>query len=275
MRIDSFTWSRKPVNQDGMATGERIFAVCDGVTPLASDAAGPSAVADYAHTLADALTSCPVGSITMQGMRGHLQQALDRASAATGGSGAQSTMALVTWDDSKLGVAVCGDSPVVIDRAGQITVLSDPLFSTGFWDLPAADRRRICAGCGDITDLYTRLHEDSVSERATRNRPGGRWIAASGVDSRAVAAVARVVVVPLAGIDRVAAMSDGMQVPVEHLCLAGYGDILFACGHGSLGRLHQRADSLELADPHRRTHPRPSHRDDATIIMASMGPPAH
>jgi hypothetical protein len=99
---------------------------------------------------------------------------------------------------------------------------------------------------------------------ATRNQPGGYWLAAA---DPAAAAHALTGTEPLAGLSAVALLSDGASRLADRFHLATWaevGDILAADGPGGLIR---RVRAAESADPEGKRWPRGKIHDDATAVF--------
>lgn len=118
----------------------------------------------------------------------------------------------------------------------------------------------------DTPEHKAALNQLVARQTATRNRPGGWWVAAADPHAACHAATATVDRVQ---VRRAAAFTDGATRPVDQMRLydwPAYLDMLDKLGPAALIG-HLRA--VETSDPHGQRHPRTKRHDDATIAAFS------
>lgn len=165
-----------------------------------------------------------------------------------------STVIMARIQGDALEYLVLGDSTLVLDVNGEILPVTDRRI-----DEVAVDERHLMEALptGEADHQAARLRF-VAHQRRMRNRPDGYWIASNDPEAAARAVVGRV---PVADVDRVAVVSDGVARFVE-FGLGTWADLLDTLGTTGPQQLFARIRQAEADDPAGERWPRAKRRDD-------------
>ncbi|KQV15503.1 MULTISPECIES: hypothetical protein [unclassified Kitasatospora] len=165
---------------------------------------------------------------------------------------------------SSLEYLVLGDSMLVLQlKDGPLRVIGDNQ------RFPAGEllRRQIWStvpGSAERRDLHMRY---ALAVRAARNSGNGPWIAAA---SPRAAAHAETGFVRLAGLQAVAALSDGAARYTERFGLGSWSDALHLLAERGPAELIAQVRTTERTDTHCERWPRGKAHDDASALYARI-----
>ncbi|MDF1602715.1 protein phosphatase 2C domain-containing protein [Nocardioides sp. YIM 152315] len=243
-------------NEDFVGAVPASVVLLDGAGIPGAEQLCRHGVAWYAHSLGAAV----LGRLSRGpgvDLVGALAESIDEVTGRHRGtcdvadpSSPQATVAMVRVTDGRLDHLVLGDSYVVLAGVRPV-VLADP--------------REL-----DVRAAVIAEHDDLAARidafRARRNRPGGYWIAK---DDPAAAAEAVTGSVPLASLDDVAVLSNGVRRLVDPYGVLGWAGLMERLRAGGPDDVLSR---LRAVEPHPDGAP-----DDATVAycaLRSATPPA-
>ncbi len=266
------------VNEDHVVAAPDFVCVLDGVTTPEGLDHGcvhgtPWLVQRLAAQLVDAHTRR--GGTALPEL---LAEAIEAVRGEHGGScdlehpgSPATTVCILRAAEDRADYLVLGDSPLVLERDGQVEVITDLRIQRS-----NADRRaEVLSGAAAVgTPTHAAaVRRLSESQRSYRNRTGGYWVAAG---DPAAAHQALTGAVPLSGpgrLQRAALLTDGASRAVDTFSLMdwpGLLDVLTDRGPGELIRLVRAA---ELADEGGAVRPRYKKHDDATAVLCTFPTP--
>ncbi|WP_433329467.1 protein phosphatase 2C domain-containing protein [Spirillospora sp. CA-294931] len=149
------------------------------------------------------------------------------------------TAAMVRWDGRAVEWLVLADSPVILDVDGELKVITD-------------DRL-------DHLPSYT-----LEGVRASRNSPGGFWVASTRPEAAYEAVTGEL---PRESVRRVAVLSDGASRLVEKFAMLGWNDLLDLLDQAGPEELIRRTREAEKTAPATR---RGKRYDDATALIVRL-----
>ncbi|MFI7212967.1 hypothetical protein ACIBP4_00195 [Micromonospora maritima] len=120
-----------------------------------------------------------------------------------------------------------------------------------------------------IPEHANALAELVARQTATRNRPGGWWVAAADPNAAQYAQVASY---PIDAMRRAAVLSDGATRPVDQMEIYGWPEYLDLMDKVGPAGLIANVRSVESNDPQGDRYPRTKRHDDASL--AQFMPPA-
>jgi hypothetical protein len=266
-------------NEDHAVSHDRFAAVLDGVSsPAGMDTGCVHNPAWYVRKLGARLVEThqhnPDGDLrevvaeAIEAVRGDHGDGCDLAHPGS----PQATLAVLRRSTDHGDVLVLGDCTVVLDRAGDITTVTDERMLAVAGELrQAAFASTVAIGSSDQADRVQAL---VLGKRDYHNRPGGYWTAATNPLAAYEAITGRM---PLAGptaLTRAALLTDGASCLVDRYRLydwAGMLDLL-----GDLGPEHviDVIRAAEDSDPEAQRWTRLKRHDDATIAYISVSPEA-
>lgn len=175
---------------------------------------------------------------------------------------------VVRVGEGRLRYLVLGDVSIVLGGDGGEQVVCDRRVEA------AARAQRAAAGRlpPGSPERAAALREMKRAEIALRNRPGGYWVA--GADP-AVAEHALVGEVPLAGLTRVALLTDGAARAVDPFGLTDWRGLLDVLAGPGPEELIARVRAAEQADAGATRWPRTKVSDDATAVLCDDLPGDH
>ena len=245
--------------QDRWAVTPHGLIVLDGATAIAP---GVPAAEQYVDALLDALRD---GLNSPDDLRAVIAEAITVVADKldlTPGDGPSSTIALLRWADSRVDVAVLGDSTIVLGtRDGDQIRLCDDRLGTIAAASRQAYRQRLQQGSG-YDDAHRKLLVDIQSEeRRARNTDHGYWIAEATSDAGHHAIVRNFTADEL----RWAVLAtDGAQRGIDHLHMP-WQDIAARRNDELLALLQDLQRWEARQDPDGRVLPRAKRHDDKTI----------
>jgi hypothetical protein len=177
------------------------------------------------------------------------------------GEGPSTTVALVRWTGDVLDVLVLGDSPVIVYlRDGTVGEVRDPRLAA----VTSDDRR---ARPGFATERLDAWRVGHVEQLRLRNRPGGYWIAEADPDAAHHAVRARW---PLAEVDAVLALTDGVSEGVDHYGVPPDWAHALTLARIDPARLVEAVHAAEEGDPDGVRWPRGKRHDDKAVALVDF-----
>jgi hypothetical protein len=221
-------------------------------------------LAEHLARLHSELPALPLTSMLADAIRGVCHDHNDQCDLSHPGTPA-STVCLVRDAGDHAAYLVLCDSPLVLDRGGEVQVVTDGRFDNAVRHL----RRDALNGESalDSAEHLAWVQWASTQRQQLTNQPGGYWIAAA---EPAAAYEAITGEVPLAGPDRLrraALLTDGASAAVDRYGLLDWSsllDVLTDHGPAELIRLVRVAEN---ADHDGRAQPRYKRYDDATAAL--------
>lgn len=252
-------------SEDRAMVAPNFIVVIDGATAR-TDTGCIHGVAWYADHLASALVehrdAQPAGALAAA-----IRQTanLHRDTCDLEHPGAPSAaVGVLQVDGDLLRYLVLGDVTVAIDMGRpDITVISDDRVS----QTAKAEREAADALPADSPAKAEALLRMKRAELASRNRPGGYWIAASDPEAVKHALVGTV---PLPAVRRVAMLTDGAARAVEPFGLHTWRTLLDSIATNGPGALVAQVRRAEASDPRGVHWPRNKLSDDATIAYCGF-----
>lgn len=189
------------------------------------------------------------------------------------GHGPLAAAVIVRRRHGALEYLILGDSALLVQSGdGQVNHHSDKRLSTVAADLRGAIQQGLQGGRGyddAVHDARTRALR--TTERATRNRDGGYWIAGDDPGAALHSLTGRYSLSDTAaGVSRFALISDGLERAVTHLnCYAGWSELIENLFDPGILATITRIRGAELADPDGLRHPRSKPSDDAAAITCA------
>ncbi len=178
-------------------------------------------------------------------------------------SSPSATVVAVRCDGDRLDHLVLADSLLVLDRVGDVPLV-------------VADEREVRVGrplraavyaAPPGTDEYDRvLQAARTTLRASRNQPGGFWVAKDDPRAAEEAVTGSVPVRDLAG---AALLSNGVTCLVDRYGLADWPEVLELCGTMGPAEVIRRVREAEAGDPDLVRWPRSAIHDDATVAYCT------
>lgn len=175
---------------------------------------------------------------------------------------------IVDGPDRRLEYLVLGDSTLVVDVGGEITVVSDRRID----DVAAAEYKRMAALPTGTPEHQAARLEFVTLQRLARNREPGYWIASTSPAAPYKAVSGSVLLDGQTA--RVALLSDGATRYVE-FGLGGWTDLLDILDSENPGRLFDQVRVAETRDPHGERWPRAKRRDDVAAVYLPIGADGH
>lgn len=256
-------------NEDFAAWNDRVAVVVDGAgMPDALRAQCIHGVSWFAETLGTALCAAAGGG-------GSLRDALADAIEHTARTHRQTcavddplspsaTLAVLRLRDDAIEWLVLGDCALVVDHGGTVEAISDTRLAAVATSERAA-MKDAAPGSAERRRLHSRLVQ---AERASRNQPGGYWVAASEPEAADASLYGSC---PAGDVARAALLTDGAARLVTTFALADWAaclDLLEEQGPKSLiGRVRE----AELSDVALTRWPRSKPHDDATVVYVRPG----
>lgn len=265
----NYTWASNPgdpdaPNEDWCGVGLNAAVVLDGVTsPPELDSGCVHGVAWYVGELGPAL----LHFAEAHGLRLALQCAIEHVRSLHAGTcdlghggSPCATVCAVRWDAEVLEYLVLSDSTLVLDRDGDIDVLTDKSLDA----VAQAEKREV-----DRHEVGSPEHRAALlalvrEQRRWRNRPGGYWLA--GADPGAAAHALRGAV-PLGDVKRVALLTDGAACLVETYEATTWGRLLDDLVNAGPEIVIGRVREIERADVAGAQWSRYKPSDDATAVL--------
>ncbi|MGW2585514.1 hypothetical protein ACWCYZ_30060 [Streptomyces virginiae] len=155
---------------------------------------------------------------------------------------------------------VLADSPVVLESADGITVLTDLRVDEVCQDL-RAETERFQTGTLEHRVSVAKL---VAAQREIRNTPDGYWVAAAAPEAASHALTGTVAA---DDIRAAAVMSDGVSRLVTEYRMATWENVLDRLREGGPTSVIRRVREVEATDPHGRRWPRYKAGDDAALAF--------
>lgn len=159
-----------------------------------------------------------------------------------------------------------GDAAIVLDSKDGVSVISDNRVDATAAQERADANRYLIGSAEKQAALLAMKH----AELAARNIPGGYWVAAS---DPAASAQALTGAVPIAGLRRMAVLTDGAARLVTLFETATWSGLLDILEHQGPKAVILRTRDAENSDPEGRRWSRNKRHDDATVAYAYFQPP--
>ena len=165
--------------RDGAGTPPRMTSCCNARAPWYVEQLDAAITAEFRRR--------PEASL-----RGTLRAAITRVQSEhaaicpdpDSGRGPSSTVALARRDGERIDVLVLGDSPIVLDHGTHVTAFTDARLADVGRPLREEIKTALGAGSGYDDPAHNARRRQLVdAERASRNHPGGYWIAADEPDA--------------------------------------------------------------------------------------------
>jgi hypothetical protein len=249
----------EPPGQDRWGTTSRSVVVLDGATSYSPEA--PPAD-EYVDVLLDALLRRVDDGDLREQLGAALAETVERLG-LTPRAAPSSTVLILRVGDELVEVAALGDSTAVIGlQDGTMARVSDDRLGAIAVEQRVEYRRALEHGEGYGEAHRTRLRELQRSERPSRNRTGGYWIAEA---DPAAADELVVRTFPLPTVRWVVLTTDGVQKHLDRL--DAWSDAA-RLRDEDLGALVHDAQTWETeTDPDGRRLPRSKRHDDKTVVV--------
>ncbi|GAB3823918.1 hypothetical protein ACFPIJ_62750 [Dactylosporangium cerinum] len=176
-----------------------------------------------------------------------------------------STVCMVQLTDQHLEYLVLCDSPLVLDRGTEVSVITDSRFEHAVADLRAA----ALTGTHPIgSPEHAAGVRNAVMQQRTRtNRPDGYWIAAADPQAAYQAVTGTLPITGSARVRRAALLTDGASCAVDSFHLYDWRGLLDALTDSGPQALIGQVRSVEDADSGGHDRPRYKRHDDATAAL--------
>ncbi|KJY29946.1 protein phosphatase 2C domain-containing protein [Streptomyces katrae] len=158
---------------------------------------------------------------------------------------------------------VLADSPIVLEGADGITVLTDLRVDEVCQDL-RAETEQFATGTPEHRASVARL---VAAQRKIRNTPEGYWVAAASPDAASHALTGTVAA---ADVRSAAVMSDGVSRLVTEYQMATWEGLLAQLRTSGPAALIRSIREVEATDPHGQRWPRYKAGDDAAVAFCSF-----
>ncbi|RBL87043.1 hypothetical protein DDE05_06290, partial [Streptomyces cavourensis] len=199
-------------------------------------------------------------------LRSALAEALDRVAAShrecdlSNPGTPSATVAVVRQRDEYLDHLVLADSPVVLERQGDCTVITDLRVDSVLPDLRAEVEQH---------ETNTAEHKQALrrfvsAQRQTRNTSGGYWVASASPEAADHVITGTTAVKDLRS---VAVMSDGVSRLVTEYGAATWTEVFTKLRASGPGALIDTVRAVEATDPTGRRWPRYKSGDDASVAF--------
>ncbi|MEU8760903.1 protein phosphatase 2C domain-containing protein [Streptomyces sp. NPDC048659] len=251
-------------NEDFAAWGDCVAVVVDGAgMPDTLQAPCIHGVSWFARTLGTALCSAAGGDGTLRdalaGAIEHTARAHRDTCALGDPLSPSATLAALRLREDVVEWLVLGDCTLVVEHGGVVDAVSDARLAEVGRSERAAMKRAV-PGSPERRHLHARLVQ---VERASRNRPGGYWVAASEPQAAEAAVCGSF---PVRDVARAALMTDGAARAVTAFALADWAGCLDLLEQEGPEALVRRVRDAELSDIALTRWPRSKPHDDATVI---------
>lgn len=260
VRSESVGGSATRANEDRVFASDRAVVLLDGAT----GSAAPRTGGWYANQL-----GCTVVQHLDQDPDASLEDVLSRSISEVvkrfnlePTSSPSSTISIVRVRDDMLDVLVLGDSPVVLQMSDMLIV---PIADHRINGVAGPERERLRASREGKADAARRAL--TQAEAASRNMPGGYWIAETDPTA---ARHALALTVPLGSVKAALLASDGVAVGVErYLVPESWGSALDIASR-SPADLIDRVFEVERSDLERTRWARSKVHDDKTAAYVDL-----
>ncbi|MGW6567804.1 hypothetical protein [Streptomyces sp. NPDC054975] len=158
---------------------------------------------------------------------------------------------------------VLADSPVVLESADGITVITDLRVDEVCQDL-RAETEQLQTGTPEHHASVARL---VAAQREIRNTPEGYWVAAAAPDAASHALTGSVAA---AGVRSAAVMSDGVSRLVTEYQMATWEALFSQLKESGPAALIHTVREVEATDPNGQRWPRYKAGDDAAVAFCSF-----
>jgi len=261
-------------NEDGALHHGPLVGVFDGVTALPEVPSGcvhgPAwYVRRLTTRLAEVAAESPAAALTDT-----LAEAICRVNGDHGGrcdlanpATPAATVCLVRADGDAVDFLILSDSTLVVERNGQVQVVTDDRFQQAVAELR----------WGTVADDVSQEERDAqqrridVRKHELTNRPGGYWVAAADPEAAYQAVTGRLPLGGRDGVRRAALLTDGASCAVDDYGLMAWAELLDLLTTGGPEELIRRVRAVERADPDRAVYPRSKRHDDATAAICVFG----
>lgn len=267
-KVSTWTRSIKSRNEDAVAFGPRFVMVADAATTVDGDPEMNRLASRFAAVLvAEIATTLRRGAR----LRDALTEGIRQAQHTCGQHGVTSTLALATWGNASVELALIGNSPVAWEAATGLEILVDP--AAGGDEQAALERMRATLQDGaDYPAAYAEVTGVTPEISGVRDPAAGPWVISDSAAATEIVDHIFFTTRTRSGLIRLATMTDGASAAVDIFGAVDYGQLFDRCEQRSLPRLFDEVDALELADPQRSRFPRLSYRDDVGIAVARFRP---
>lgn len=268
MRLTLATDPAKPgkPNEDFAAASTDAIVLLDGAgTPPGAASGCLHGVAWYARTLGAAYLARITG--TRIPLAEALADAIDHVRSLHADTcdldhpgSPSATVVALRLHDEELSYLVLADSVLVLDRPGQPPeiITDDRETHVG------KELRKPMDALPSGTTEHGQAHRTYVETmRASRNRPGGFWVAAADPEAAQEALTGSL---PLDAVNSVALLSDGASRLADRFDLLSWPELIATLDEGGPADLIARTRIAENSDPEARRWPRAKPRDDATAV---------
>ncbi|SHN46457.1 hypothetical protein [Cryptosporangium aurantiacum] len=263
------------VNEDYVLALPELVCVLDGVTAPAELETGcvhgtPWYVRRLAtrlalaHAAGPADTLCDLVSTAIAEIRTDHQGLCDLSHPGT----PSSTVCMLRTTTGRADWLVLSDSPLVLDRAGVVEVVTDHRLR----QTSAREREAVAAGTAPVGTAEHRAQVLALVEaqRPYRNQPGGYWLAAAIPEAGQHAVTGSVPTIGRERLTRAALLSDGASRAVDVFGLYGWSGLLDRAQTAGPASVISDVRTAEALDPRGDRHPRGKAHDDATAAFAIL-----
>lgn len=182
-----------------------------------------------------------------------------------------STVCLLREDDDRADWLVLSDSPLVLDRAGTVEVVTDHRLQ----QTSKLERQAVAAGTAPVGTVEHRAQVLALVEaqRPYRNQPGGYWLAAASPEAGQHSVTGSAPVSGSGRLTRAALLTDGASCAVDVFGLYDWSGLLDRATDAGPSAIIGDVRAAEALDPVGHRHPRSKAHDDATAALATLDYP--
>jgi hypothetical protein len=177
-----------------------------------------------------------------------------------------STLCLLRMGDGTADFAVLSDSPLVLDRSGDVEVITDHRLKR------TSERERSAVKSVPVgsPEHGTRVRALTEAQIPYRNQPGGYWIAGADPEAGRHAVTGTVPLTGSSRLSRAALLTDGAARGVELFGGLDWAALLDRLDAAGPAALISDVRKRELGDPCGRRWPRGKVHDDATAAYCTF-----
>jgi hypothetical protein len=275
VRLASEQAPDRPVNEDAAFAAGGLVGVLDGVSvPDGVDTGCRHGPAWYVRHLSNHLVSIhqedpaqPLNALLADAIRAVGADHYGQCDLDHPGTPA-STVCLLKNQDTHVEYLVLCDSPLVLDRAGEVDVVTDDRFDTAI--APLRHDALTGESALDSAEHLARVRRIIGERQQLTNQRDGYWIAAA---NPAAAYEAVTGTAPLHGPDRLrraALLTDGASAAVDQYELLDWRGLLDVLTDHGPHELIRRVREAETADRDGHARPRYKRHDDASAALCQF-----
>ncbi|WP_344650959.1 hypothetical protein [Cryptosporangium japonicum] len=182
-----------------------------------------------------------------------------------------STVCMLRADEKQADWLVLSDSPLVLDHAGAVEVVTDHRLR----QTSTRERRAVAAGTAPVGTPEHRAQVLALVEaqRPYRNQPGGYWLAAATPEAGQHAVTGSSPTAGPSRLSRAALLTDGASRAVDVFGLYNWTGLMNRAEVAGPAAVIDDVRNAEALDLLGEQHPRGKAHDDATAALAIFSAP--